>query len=109
MNRILENIESKTPVLGMGVTKLGWSDRSPYTIIEIHSTKEIVVQEDKSVRIDKNGLSEQQEWEISSDPEGRTRILTLRKNGKWITKGVSLKNGDYWLIGERMRYYDPHF
>lgn len=98
------------PEVGMGVTRLGWTDRDPYTVVEILNDKEIVVQADKATRTDTNGMSEVQKYTFSPDPNGRKVTLTLRKDGRWIAKGEkSGRHATGWRIGERMKYYDHSF
>lgn len=110
LNQILGQSVSAAPVVGMGVTKLGYTDRTPYTIIEIISEKEIVVQEDNAVRTDANGMSECQRYTFSPNPNGHKVVLTLRRSGRWIEKGIPDKKGaTQYMIGERMKYYDYSF
>jgi hypothetical protein len=97
-----------TPKVGMGATEYCWSDTHPWTVIKLIGLKTIVVQRDESIRTDNNGLSESQEYIYERNPEGPTRILTLRKNGVWIVKGESMK-GKAFGIGHRREYYDPCF
>jgi hypothetical protein len=97
-----------TPEVGMGVTYCCGSDRYPFTIIEVVSDKKIVVQRDNYKRIDNNGYGGQQEYEYQQDSEGVTKIITLRKNGRWIAQGDPLSAHGY-LIGERRAYLDPSF
>lgn len=93
------------PTVGMGATMLMHSDRHAYTIVEVVSDKEVVVQQDNAVRTDKNGLSESQTYEYSPNPQGEKHTVTLRKHGGWVTK----KGHQRWHIGERREYRDPSF
>lgn len=97
------------PQVGMGATELLFSDRHPYTIIKVNSPKKITLQQDRAVRIDQNGLSEIQEYRYEPDTQGPTRVATLRKNGRWITQGESIKNGAAFALGYREEYYDFSF
>ena len=92
------------PEVGMGATKLWWSDRTPYTIIRIVSEKCIVIQEDLYRRIDHNGMSEDQTWEMGSNPTGITVSIRKHKDGAWYDA-----NGGKYLIGKREVYYDYSF
>ncbi|TXH11192.1 MAG: hypothetical protein E6R03_14640 [Hyphomicrobiaceae bacterium] len=67
------------------------------------------MQEDNYTRIDKNGMSEAQQYEFSPNPEGGTVVLTKRKNGRWVRQGESMKHGTAFAIGYRSRYYDYSF
>lgn len=106
-NRMLER-QAVTPEVGMGVTECMWSDRHAYTIVRVVNAKTIVVRRDKAVRTDKNGISESQTYSYEEDPTGTERTVTLRKNGRWVTKGESM-NGTGWMIGSREEYEDPSF
>ena len=79
------------PVVGMGATRLMYTDRKPLTIVEVLRTKSgtlvgVKVQEDNARRIDSNGMSESQEYEYSPNPEAAVRIYTLRGNGAFVLK-----------------------
>ena len=95
------------PVVGKGCTLLYFSDRYPGTIIDVRKTpKKIViqVQEDHAKRIDNNGMSENQEYEYSIDPNGRISKFTFYKSTWKSSDGPS-----GICIGERDRYYDFSF
>lgn len=106
LNQFLE--ATLTPEVGMGVTRLGYTDRSPFTVLKVISERMIVVQEDKAIRMDTNGMSECQEYRYERDPNGTIYTLTKRKNGRWAIKGTNGK-GTGWQIGERLAYYDYSF
>jgi hypothetical protein len=88
----------------MGVTEIMYSDRHPYTVVHIISTKRIVVKADKAIRIDKLGASDYQEYQYEPDPVGEVITLFLNKFGKWKRSGDA--QGSTFLIGEREEYYD---
>lgn len=130
-NRLLEGniIEVK---IGMGVTEMYYTDREPYTIVEIPDKKHIIVRQCNARRIDYNGMSEDQNYEYSEQEKenydtndecwnigisdrrekeikkynlGRNeKVLTLTKKGY---KEIGRSNG--WYIGKRMKYYDYSF
>lgn len=102
MNRVAENSRQKAPEIGDGVTITCYSDRHAGTIIA-KTAKTITVQRDFAKRIDKNGMSESQEYEYSSDPKGMKEIFRLTKRG-WRNKV-----GNGLVIGERDEYYDFSF
>jgi hypothetical protein len=108
-NRLAEVAKPKPPEVGMGATILMYSDRHAATIIEIVSPKEIIIQQDISTRMDKNGQSESQEYSYLPDPNAKKETFTLRKTGQWIRCGDSLRSGTVLQIGERDEYYDPSF
>lgn len=96
----------KIPEIGMGVTELCWSDRYPYTIIDItKSGKTITIQRDKAIRIDNNGMSEDQEYVYERDPNGIIYKARKNKYGRWQTIGDKTR----LKIGEREKYYDFSF
>ncbi len=113
MNRIREGgFEGYDPKVGDGATYLMWSDRMPYTIIEVRRNKagkvfQVTVQEDKATRTDKNGQSDcGQTYLFQPNPNGEIRRLSRRKCGRWIIRGG--KHGAF-LLGERSKYHDYSF
>ena len=109
INHVLSNYNDATPVVGMGCTILGWSDRHAATIVEVSKNrKTIAIQKDIAVRTDKNGMSEMQSYDFTPNPNATKEIYTLRKNGRWIRKGDSIK-GNHLKIGARQEYYDFSF
>lgn len=105
-NLLYSKVKAPIPEVGMGATMLSWTDRHPYTIIEVSkSGKRIKVQSDSWERTDKNGLSEHQEYKYISDPNGSIEELSLRKDGSWRVVGGTQS----FLIGKREKYYDPSF
>lgn len=106
INWMMGGLQHPVPEVGMGATELCWSDRHPYTIIEISkSGKRMKVQADIAIRTDNNGMSESQEYEYKRDPEGAIRTLYLTKTGKWR----ELKGICFFSIGSRSEYYDFSF
>ncbi len=108
-SNIMANSQHPTPEVGMGATRLGWTDRHPYTIIEVLGPKRIKVQSDNATRVDKNGMSECQEYLYEPDPTGGVEEVTLRKNGRWVTKGESQGQGTAFALGYRKKYHDFSF
>jgi hypothetical protein len=100
--------EEQVIKVGQGATCHIGSDRYPYTVVEILSSKRIVVQADDYKRTDKNGFSESQTYVYKSNPSAIRVVLTLRKNGRWIRVGESMKAASYSL-GGRSAYLDPSF
>lgn len=87
-----------TPEVGMGATKLWYSDRTPFTVIEVKNSKRIVVQMDK---VKSNGNIEQ-------DENGSIYELSLRKNNRWVEVGQR-KEAEFYMLNTRYYYQDPHF
>ena len=101
-------MENVIPTVGMGATKVVGSDRYPYTVTQILSPTRIIVSSDTYTRVDKNGLSEIQQYEYASNFNDEGTIITKRKNGRWYKKGESSKGSSY-VVGVRRAYQDPSF
>lgn len=101
-NRLLERETQTIPEIGMGATELGYSDRRPYTIIEILSSNKVVVQEDNWESSDNVDMSNN--WKYSPDPEGNTLTLIKTKKGWKVLKGST-----YFRLNHREYYYDYSF
>lgn len=98
------------PEVGMPATLLYWSDRKPATVIRVSpSGREVAIQRDRSTRIDDNGMSEGQVYEYERDPDALVEVFTLRKNGRWVEKGMRMGQGLRLGLGYREEYYDYSF
>jgi hypothetical protein len=104
-----------TPMVGMGATLLFYSDRRAATITKVETIRGKVyleVQEDTSVRTDKNDMSECQDYDYSPNPNGRVQTFRQAANGMWerVYKGDTgrWKKTDCGglRIGSRDTYYD---
>lgn len=107
--------------IGMGATRLLWSDRHAGTIVavqNIRGTTYITVQDDSVTRSDKNGMSESQDYEYQPNPNAPTYFFKKHtKTGFWKecqynpqTKRFNqLKHGNGLKIGVRDEYYDFSF
>lgn len=109
INRVMERVASPTPELGMGATELCYTDRHAFTVVEIIDAKTVVVQADKAIRTDSNGMSDSQSYEYEPNPDGHKVTVTLRKNGHWVVKGEPMRNGKVFSIGRRSEYHDFSF
>jgi hypothetical protein len=112
-NLIADGRQSKEPEVGDGVTFVYWSDRKPGTVVEVErfktgpqagQVKAVLVTDDKAIRTDSNGMSDAQSYRFETVWDGPRTRATLRKDGKWKTKG-----GTRVLIGERDAYHDYSF
>lgn len=103
-----EIVELVKPLKGMGATRFGHSDRSPYTIIEVVTPKLIAVQADFFMRADSNGMSEDQEYTFKPNLNGKVEYLSLRKDGSWRIQGGE-RRGDRFSVGIREAYHDYSF
>ncbi len=108
-NYMMKSSKMPAPEVGMGATGLSYTDRHPFTIVEIVNSKKIVVQEDFAIRTDSNGMSESQSYEYTSNPDAPKIVVTLRKNGHWVQQGGKMSNGRSYLIGHRNKYHDFNF
>lgn len=95
------------PIVGMGVTINFYSDSKAATLIQVtHKGKRIVLQQDKSIRVDNNGISETQTYNYETDTNGTIYIATLRKDGRYRLVGAT---GSTITLGVRREYYDYSF
>jgi hypothetical protein len=103
-------IHDTAPKNGDGATICYVSDRYAATVVAVTKNgKLVVVQDDRCVRTDRNGISESQTYEFERDPHGTFRIFTLRKNGRWYEDGEEMGRGCTLHIGKRDAYQDPCF
>lgn len=118
MNHLYSRMTVGEPelVVGMGVTFLSWTDRSPGTIVEVNMKKRyIVATDDTYKRIDDNGMSECQEYEYTTNPDGYKRYFRKDKNNQWRAmhhneNGRLVYSGGNGLrVGEREKYHDYSF
>lgn len=106
----MSQTEKKIEVqVGDGATYHIGSDRYPYTVVGILTTKRLKVRQDNARRTDNNGFSEIQTWEYSPNENGPEEVITLRKNGLWYRLGSPGKGSGFFTIGKRAMYQDPHF
>jgi hypothetical protein len=109
------------PYINMGATILHWTDRSACTIVRVETIRNvtyITTRDDNAVRIDKNGMSESQNYEYLPDFHGRIRVFKKHpKSGFWkfcllneaTGRYVQQKHGSGLKIGVRDEYYDYSF
>lgn len=98
--------EVATPVVGAGATMLLYTDRHAYTITSVaKSGKSFTMQRDNAKRVDNNGLSESQVYEITPDTNGPVTKVRMTKKG-WRVGGM---RGNKVLVGCRDEYYDFSF
>lgn len=109
VNHLMDRTQDPAPEVGMGATLLGWTDRHAATIVEVPNERTVVVQADTATRTDNNGMSDAQSYDYAANPDAPRVTYTLRKNGRWVRKGESSKNGARLSIGHRSSYYDYSF
>lgn len=94
------------PTVGMGATLVVGTDRYPCLIIKVTpSKKTIVLQESSFERTDHNGMSEQQEYKVTPNPEGRILTATLRKDHTYKVQ----REDTMVIVGGQECYLDPCF
>lgn len=95
----------------------GWSDRYPATIVK-RTPKTITVQRDRTQNISseadrESGMAFAQGhgtvMVFIRDYDAGMEVYTLRKNGRWVRRGSSLRGGNTLSQGRRDYYRDPHF
>jgi hypothetical protein len=109
VNTIIDAHKNAEPVIGDGVTELCYTDRRAYTIIQIISNREIIIQKDKTRRLDPNGMSDCQHYEYSEDKTGETVAITKRNDNKWYVKTIPMRYSNRFIIGIRDKYHDFSF
>jgi len=83
------------------------SDSYPAFVTELSkSGKTVYVRRANYRRIDNNGFSENQEYEITPSDTGPVYPVYLNKNGVWKVKGMSASTV---VFGIAQAYQDPHF
>jgi hypothetical protein len=108
-NMVAGSAPDVVPTIGMGATLISWTDRHPYTVVEVVGPDHVVVQEDSYTRTDHNSMSECQSYDFAPNPGGARYHVTRRKNGRWVARGESMKNGTKFVIGSRDKYHDFGF
>lgn len=118
---LVSEVDGDQPVIGVGGYIAMYSDREPVTIVDVINDKTIVVRHDTATlkpewkmeyavggfacHVINNGG----EWFIEQNPNGRTEVFTLRKNGHWIRRGESTNTGTRVVLGKRLKFYDYNF
>lgn len=106
------------PEVGMGATLLGWTDRSPATIIKVEEAGKflyITVRSDFARVVSGSAHDGSAEYEYSPNPEGYEQIFRIKEGGTWekvvrnLDTGRWVKREGGIFIGKRERYYDPSF
>lgn len=114
-SNIMANGNGNTiPAVGMGATKLMYTDRHAGTIVAVRTNKKGKVvaftwREDNATRTDSNGMSDSQSYAYSEDVSASPYEVTLRANGRWVKVGESAKNGTAFGIGYREKFHDYSF
>jgi hypothetical protein len=99
MNRIGEHVLSPAPTVGMGATIFMWSDRHAATVIAVSPSGKTVWLTEDTVTSWENSYGKT----FESNPNGRTFVARLTKNGTWKSAGNGV------ALGNRAAYRDPSF
>ena len=92
-NMLFANSKSPEPVVGMGGTICSWTDRHACTVVRVSdSGKTVWVKRDIAVRVDKNGMSECQNYEYSPDDSAPEEKFRRRQNGTWGNLRLGFRN-----------------
>lgn len=113
------------PVVGMGATMTGWTDRYPGTVTKVTEfggskryLYEVEVQGDEYKVVKGSAYDGSAEYEFKADPKGQVSVFVfLKKDQKWAemyrnpeTGRINVcKSGKGLILGFRERYYDPSF
>lgn len=109
------------PVVGMGVTMLGWSDRHAGTIqkVEVKGKFTYVhITRDEAKRTDNHGMTDSgQQYEYTERPDAPRSIFRRKEDGRWQECYINPETGRYksynggsgLQIGVRNEYYDYSF
>lgn len=100
------------PVVGMAASYGAGSDSYPATIVEVSANgKRLWITRDEVITGEWNtGEYEAKTYTTLPNPDGERREYTLRKNGKWIPKGI--EQSAYYMalsLGVSSYRQDPHF
>ena len=96
--------------VGDGATVLYYTDRRAATVVDVRNNgKTVTVQEDTATRTDGLGMTDAQTYEYTRNLDGRTMTFTLRKNGRYVRKGDTMRGGLAVRLGVRNHYHDYSF
>lgn len=105
-NLILGRAVTAAPAIGDGATELMFTDRHPYTVVDLvyHKNGKL-----KAVVLRADKVTKWKPWPdghadtIDPDPDGYLIHVLPTKDNRWK------RGGTYFLMGHRDAYRDPHF
>ena len=111
------------PEVGMGATKLSWTDRRAATVTKVTELAskvwayEIFVSEDKPTVVSGSVHDGSAVYTFESDFCGYADMYRMdRKTGKWVRGYINKETGRFkqrrsggLILGMRDHHYDPHF
>jgi hypothetical protein len=114
INSVMGGARQIEPAVGMGATRLLYTDRQPATIVAVHRNKAgavvaVSIQQDTATVVKGGEHNGSAEYVYTPNPEARVTRYSVRKNGAFVREGDRAKNGERIAIGRRERYYDPSF
>lgn len=95
-------VNQPDPTVGMGVTEVLWTDRTPYQVVEVVDEKTIIIQRLNVTDVWPTGYGT-----ITEELGAERQTLTKRSTGRWCTRGAVAD--DRWLIGKAMHHHDVNF
>lgn len=112
-NRLMEDRDTTNNLeVGTKMTQFHWSDRTAWEVIAVQDQRHVTVRELDAKCI---GGAYSNDWELTSNPKGRTMELAMRKN-KWynIFRDKLTKKIYHWekvnvSFGYADYYYDYSF
>jgi len=101
-------LESITPVVGMGATELFLTERHAYTVVKVsRSGKRIWLRRDIALRVDTNGVAECQQYDFAPDFDAPTVEARLLKSG-WRSGSSRFRFAlRRFTLGTRQEYHNP--
>ena len=114
INELLASPKHPDPEVGMGASILYHSDRHAATIVAVdRSTRGNVtgvwVQRDETTVVSGSPHDGSAKYHYRPSPENPRVLFTLRKNGRYVAKGESARDGTALSIGVRSEYWNPSF
>ena len=105
MNILYGNAKSSLPYIGQGATEILWTDRHAYEVIAIKDERHIIV---RRMNAKLTSSYYDQEYELTSDPNGKCVNLFRKKNGQWVER-IGREYGSKFVLGAMNEYEDPSF
>lgn len=113
MNRVQEESQSRiVPTIGMACTVLCYSDRHAAEVIEVNKSKKKITVRYMDAKAKHQGMTDSQDWELTSNEKGRTQVFKLqargRMKGTWVERG-SGSGRNRLALGYHDHYHDYSF
>ena len=109
INEVMNTRVDETPKVGMPATIFVGSDRYAMIVLEVLSSKRVIIahmQDDDYDEFDGEAVIEKYK---SIDPQCKGMEYTLRKNERWLPKGSGLWDTCSARFGAAENYMDPCF